>query len=93
MVANAIAQINCLDFKQIILNRMKWSNEPTDLYIALSRFNIPKLEIFDNNFENLNLTLLSKTLVQIRELRIGLWHGIRYSTRIFQTIGNTRSPL
>ncbi|VDI74357.1 toll-like receptor 13 [Mytilus galloprovincialis] len=71
MVANAIAQINCLDFKQIILNRMKWSNEPTDLYIALSRFNIPKLEILDNNFENLNLTLLSKTLVQIRELRIG----------------------
>ncbi|CAC5396730.1 unnamed protein product [Mytilus coruscus] len=71
MVANAVAQINCLDFKQILLNRMKWSNEPTDLYIALSRFNITKLEILDNNFQNLNMTLLSKQLVQLEELRIG----------------------
>ncbi|CAG2220416.1 unnamed protein product [Mytilus edulis] len=71
ILANAVAQINCLDFKQIILNRMKWNNEPTELYIALSRFNIQKLEMLDNNFENLNMTLLSKHLVQLKELRIG----------------------
>ncbi|CAC5380877.1 unnamed protein product [Mytilus coruscus] len=71
IAADAIAHINCLDFKQIILNRMIWSNEPTDLYIALSRFNIEKLEILENNFENLNMTLLSENLVQLKELRIG----------------------
>ncbi|VDH95323.1 Hypothetical predicted protein [Mytilus galloprovincialis] len=71
ILATAVTQINCSDFKQITLNRMNWNNEPTDLYIALSRFNIQKLYMLENNFENLNMTLLSKHLGQLKELRIG----------------------
>ncbi|CAG2220417.1 unnamed protein product [Mytilus edulis] len=71
MVADAVAHINCINFKHIILNRMIWRNEPTELYISLSHFNIQKLEMLENNFENLNMTLLSENLVQLKELSIG----------------------
>ncbi|XP_071127556.1 toll-like receptor 3 [Mytilus edulis] len=70
MVADAVAQINSSDFNQIKLDRLKWNTEPTELYTALSRFNISKLVLLDNNFINLNLTFLSENLPHIVEIRI-----------------------
>lgn len=70
IVADVVAQINSSDFNQIKLDRMKWNTEPTELYTALSRFNISKFVLRENNFINLNLTFLSENLPHIVEIRI-----------------------
>ncbi|XP_063406445.1 toll-like receptor 13 [Mytilus trossulus] len=71
IVAAALARISSVHFHTIRLNYLLWSDEPTDVYLSLSRFNIRRLDMYINNLTHLNMSFLSENLPQLETFLVG----------------------
>lgn len=70
-VAEAVERIGSLHFQSIHLNYLFWRDEPTEVYLSLSRFKIKRFEMYVINFNNLNMTYLGEQFPFLEILFIG----------------------